>query len=504
MAGGILQLVSKGNEDIYLTNDPSITFFKMLYKRHTNFSMESVVQNFNSIPNFGNKVTCTVGRTADLIGQIYIVVTLPQINYFQESSSLPNLNQCAWIKNVGWSIINSVEIEIGGYIIDKHYGDWLSIWSELCEANNTDKSRNIMIGNVPELTNFSNSKKSYTLYIPLYFWFCKDPGLALPIIALEFSDVKINIEFANINNLLILAPTNYIEINDDTVHFKTGDILYQQINNTINYIQFMSFQYINTGSKRLYYNKISSSPILGPINSILLNNYKINSMNNIYSVSPKINASEKLWINKQQNFSWQNNLSISSAYLLVDYIYLDIDERIKFIKSNHEYLIDILLFDNDHIITNNSTKVKLGYSHPCKEIIFRAQMTYLTANNLLQNYNYSLDYFNTKPIITNVQIIMNGQNRLSPRSSEYFNLIQPFQHHVKPLQNGVYCYSFSLFPDNHQPSGSCNLSKIDDFQVNITTDKQINYSNQANFRVYARCINILRIINGCGGLAFSN
>ena len=189
---------------------------------------------------------------------------------------------------------------------------------------------------------------------------------------------------------------------------------------------------------------------------------------------------------------------------MVDYIYLDIDKKIKFVKSNHEYLIDILLFDNDRLITNNSTKIKLGYAHPCKELIFRAQMNYLVVNNLLLLNNYYSDFFNTKPIINNVQIIMNGQERLSSRTSDYFSLIQTFQHHSNASSNGIYCYSFSLFPEQHQPSGSCNLSKIDDCQININVDKLVNYSNKASVRIYARCINILRIINGCGGLAFTN
>jgi len=131
MTGGLIQLMALGNEDLYLTSDPQITFFKMVYKRHTNFSVESVPQNFNSKPDFGKKITCTLGKNADLISQIYLVVTLPQINYFQESVDLPNLNNCAWIQNIGWNIIKSVEIEIGGYIIDKHYGDWLYIYTEL-------------------------------------------------------------------------------------------------------------------------------------------------------------------------------------------------------------------------------------------------------------------------------------------------------------------------------------------------------------------------------------
>jgi hypothetical protein len=505
MTGGLIQLMALGNEDLYLTSDPQITFFKMVYKRHTNFSVESVPQNFNSKPDFGKKITCTLGKNADLVSQIYLVVTLPQINYFQESIDLPNLNKCAWTKNIGWNIIKSVEIEIGGYIIDKHYGDWLYVWSELTSNNNTDRGQDIMIGNVPTLTNLTNSKDSYILTIPLYFWFCKNNGLALPIIALEFSDVKINVEFAALNDLLILSPTNYIDIDNNFVQFKQGDILYQQINTTTNYIIFQSFAIISNTQNRLYYTKISSPPIVSNsstnTNGI---NYKIYSLDGTFNVNITNGVNEMIHINKQTNFAWTNSLSIVNASLLVDFIYLDTNERIKFIRSNHEYLIDTLLFDNDKTITTNSSKIKLSYCHPCKEIIFRAQMDSLVANNLLQTNNFMLDYFQTTNIINTVQIIMNGIDRISQRSSDYFHLIQPFQNHSNMPLPGLFCYSFSLFPEDHQPSGTCNLSKIDDFQLVINTNKTINYLNTAKIRIYALCVNILRIFDGQGGLAFSN
>lgn len=503
MTGGLLQLVAKGNEDIYLTYDPQITFFKMIYKRHTNFSIESIPQNFNSNADFGKKITCTIGKNADLISQIFIVVVLPKINHFQESKLLSSLNSCAWTEFIGWSLIKYVEIEIGGYTINKHYGDWLRIWSELTRTKNIGKSLDVMLGNVSELTSFSSSKDNYTLYIPLYFWFCTNPGLALPIIALEYSDVKINIEFSGINDLLLLSPSHYIDIDDEIVQFESGDILFQIINNKKIYIKFVYFD--NTERyKRLYYNKISPESIVSYSNDLLKNNYKLYSLDSKYFVYVKKLTTELLHINKNKNFAWVNTLSISNAYLLVDYIYLDIEERLKFITSNHEYLIDVLIFDNDKIITNNSTKIKLSYSHPCKELIFRCQMNYLVSNNLLQRFNYLLDYFKQTEIITAVNIIMNGNERVSQRSIDYFHFIQPFQHNSNTPLKGTYYYSFSLFPEHHQPSGSCNLSKIDDFQLNITVNKEINYLNQAKIRIYGNCINILRIINGYAGLAFSN
>lgn len=509
MPGGVLQLVARGDEDMYFTYDPQITFFKNIYKRHTNFSSESIVQNFNSEPDFGKKITCTLGKNADLIHKTYVVVELPKIPRFTESTSLPELNKCAWVKDIGWHIIKKVEIEIGGNIIDKAYGDYLLIWAELSRVYNNKRGLDKMLGNVPELTDYTNYKDSYILNIPLYFWFCNDPGNAIPIIALEFTDVKINIEFASINEILLLAPTHYIDIDEHLVHYNEGDLIYQNVNNNKICAKFIAFRNILTSSEsnpinRLYYTRITDTPFTSYSVDTLKENYKISSLDNIYTVYPKKNTLEVSHINKLKNFSWVNSLSIKNAYLLVDYIYLDVDERIKFVTRNHEYLIDVLIYDTDKTISNNSTKIKLGYAHPCKELIFRAQMNSLVKNNILDRDNYLLDYTRTKPIIRTTNIIMNGNDRVTNRSSDFFNKVQPYNHHTSPALPGVYMYSFALNPENHQPSGSVNLSKIDDFQVNVTVDRDVNYNNQAKIRVYARCINILRILDGQCGLAFAN
>ena len=505
MTGGMLQLVAQGNENLYLTFNPQITYFKVVYKRHTNFSYESVRQNFNSKPEFNKKITCTIGKNADLIHKLYVVVNLPKINVNSESNELSNLNKCAWIENIGWHIIKSVEIEIGGYVIDRHYGDWLYIWSTLTYKSGLKRGLDKMIGNVPELTEYTTKKDDYLLYIPLSFWFCKNPGLALPIVALEFSDVKINVEFASINDVLLLSPTHYIDIENNFVHFSPGDMLYQQIGNKKTFMKFVHFENRNDNIHRLYYNKISNDNIIGYSNENLKQKYKIYSLDGIFDVDPAQKSTELKHINKQNNFEWVNSLFIKEAYLLVDYIYLDIDERIKYIKSSHEYLIEVLMYDNERNITNNSNKFNFGYSNPCKEFIFRAQMDYLVENNVLQKSNYCLDYDKQKNIINNIGIFMNGISRITSRQSEYFHNVQSLQYHSNKGVPGLYSYSFSLFPENSsQPSGSCNLSKMDEISIEIKVDKEINYLNPAKFRLYGLCLNVLRIIDGQCGLAFSN
>ena len=191
MGGGLMQLVAYGAQDIYLTGNPQITFFKVVYRRHTNFSMEAIEQTFNGSADFGRKVSCTVSRNGDLMHRVYLEATLPDVTG-QDSGF-------RWTNWVGHQLIKNVEVEIGGQRIDKHYGDWLHIWNELTQTAGHKEGYARMVGNVPKLTQPSTSKSATTLYIPLEFWFCRNPGLALPLIALQYHEVKINLEFRSLD-----------------------------------------------------------------------------------------------------------------------------------------------------------------------------------------------------------------------------------------------------------------------------------------------------------------
>ena len=354
-----------------------------------------------------------------------------------------------------------------------------------------------MIGNVTNLISYTNSKDSYILYIPIFFWFCRNYGLSLPLIALELSDIKVNIEINNLKNVLNLSPNYYISIIDNIVQFKKEDILFQNINNTITYIKFV---YFDNSTNYLYYDKLDNNDLLFPTLSKDNNDYSIYNINKQYKVTPSTNGYEYNHINLQTNFSWVNNISLNSSYLLCDYIYLDLEERIKYAKSNHEYLIEQVQFDNYKTLISNFSKVKISYSHPCKELIFRANMQFLS--DLNYNFNYSLNYFNKTNILNTLTITLNGQNRLETKTFDYFNLIQPFQHHSNRPPFGVGIYSFSLYPEEHQPSSTCNLSKIDDIVLEFGINNNINYNNVAHIRIYALSYNIFKILDGLGGLLF--
>jgi hypothetical protein len=464
--GGLLQLVAYGAQDVYLTANPQVTFFKQLYRRHSNFSMESIEQTFNGVASFGKKVTCTIARNGDLVSKIYLQATLPAI---AESDISGNFS---WIPYVGQYLIKNVEIEIGGQLIDKHYGDWLHIWNELTlpsgktknylrmvngyggyqiakgsgVCNSCDASANIepecgTFGAVSFSEMISNGSNSLcnginignmdasaecmpetTLYVPLEFWFNRHYGLALPLIALQYHEVKINVEF---NEARYLVNTNVAA-----------------------------------------------------------------------------------------NVAIVNSKGLVSASLWVDYIYLDTEERRRFAQVAHEYLIEQLQFTGEESVTSSSNRLKLDFNHPVKELVWVVQNPdYLDCySEHNQPWRYSDASLKNPTAVAKLQL--NGHDRFSEREGDYFNVVQPFQHHTASPSTGINVYSFAIRPEEHQPSGSCNFSRIDNAVLNLTLTRDAFRTSIAGFthvdqnsslvRVYAVNYNVLRIMSGMGGLAYSN
>ena len=444
MGGGLLQLVAYGAQDVYLTGNPQITFFKVVYRRHTNFAMEAIQQTFSGIPDFGNTVYCQISRNGDLIHRTYLQVKVP---------AAPTSN--SYVNYLGLRLLKSVSIEIGGQQIDKHYSDWLYIWNELSLPRGKRDAWNRMVGAD------NDAIKDTTLFIPLEFWFCRNIGLALPLIALQYHEVKIKIEFEDFKNCCVSTS-------DGTSSTTTAT-------------------------------------------------------------------------------------KLSDANLWVDYIYLDTDERRKFAQLSHEYLIEQLQFTGQETLSQ-STRVKLNFNHPCKELIWVAKLTptlpqhWYNYNANLDGGNYSLPinttafaepnididattsnyYLGTSSnnfensnlqagIIDNILpytttnfvnpfntclLQLNGNDRFNVRDGTYFNLVQPYQHHTNiPLNRGINVYSFALKPEEHQPSGTLNMSRIDTAVLDVKTQAASIFGN---INIYAVNYNVLRILSGMGGLAYSN
>ena len=609
MGGGLMQLVAYGAQDVYLTGNPQITFWKVTYRRYTNFATESIEQTFNGQADFGRRVTCTISRNGDLAYRTYLQVTLPKIQTAAAAvdgttTGAPNASLARWLDYPGEQIISCVEVEIGGQRIDRQYGDWMHIWNQLTITASQEEGYNKMVGNTTELTYLAtccgqeteticdtgatvcgtgcvhrNALPTSTLYVPLQFWYCKNPGLAIPLIALQYHEVKIVLEMNYLENMLWAVRSTA----DDKATSVSG-----------------------------YFEKAES----------------------VYS-----------------------NTCLVCASLYVDYVFLDTDERRRMAQNPHEYLIEQLQFTGDQSIGSSSNKIQLNFNHPCKELIwvvqpacnvdYCAQFQAFQQQNMVYgaqpfNYtdqldglprsslNYRLDlgdntnnglrfkvsdpmnaacvgpycgattdfaaastfagagigggksgipttcskvdmtpedlakqnldasgnYMGTDPkqwadaanaasgagcdscsigncpslhcsparaiaaVVTEssrsqncwgsnpvvcAKLLLNGQDRFSERLGSYFDLVQPFQHHTSTPATGINVYSFALRPEEHQPSGTCNFSRIDNASLQmVVSANTVRAGGMANVRVYATNYNVLRIMSGMGGLAYSN
>ena len=574
MGGGLMQLVAYGAQDVYLTGNPQITFWKVTYRRYTNFAIESIEQTFNGQADFGRRVQCTISRNGDLAYRTYLQVTLPEINQHMGLSSYSsNQNQgvyARWLDFPGEQLIAQVEVEIGGQRIDRQYGDWMHIWNQLTMTSEQQRGYFKMIGNTTQLTfitdpSFSdvdgpcdsqaprqvcaprNALPETTLYIPLQFWFCTNPGLALPLIALQYHEVKINLDIRPIDECLWAVTT--LNCNTDP------------------------------------YSGMSGQSSIGR------------------SVAASI----------------AYNQSLVAASLYVDYVFLDTDERRRMAQNPHEYLITQLQFTGDESVGSSSNKIKLNFNHPVKELIWVVQPdqnvdycssltcdallfkvlgaqpfnytdaidalpnaihafggpasiaadknAFIDANGLFQDagaidiptasgftgywhgpsnpYNEvnlggdavpfnvaglsddaikalvadggshkdnagvsdagtfvlsetSLDMhcWGQNPVVT-AKLQLNGQDRFSEREGTYFSWVQPSQAHTRAPDEGINVYSFALRPEEHQPSGTCNFSRIDNATLQLVlSNATVEGTKTAKVRVYATNYNVLRIMSG--------
>ena len=440
MGGGLMQLVAYGAQDIYLTGNPQITFFKVVYRRHTNFSMESIAQTFNGTADFGKDVSATISRNGDLVYRMYL-----EHNADFKASTGADTHQIGVCADYGSYLMKEVELEIGGQKIDKHYGHWNSVYSQLTQSTKTGSKNslyNLMSGNGQSVETADSTKdvvlpNGFQLveganggsveatakgkfWIPLHFWFCRNPGLALPLIALQYHEVKVKITFEDLNKLII----------QDTDDGSFGDAVSSAVTDT------------NKGTDNTF----------------------------------------ELWC---------------------DYIYLDTDERRRFAQVSHEYLIEQLQFENKSAASN----MELNFNHPVKELIWAGvRKDTLSAGDdgdgSVANIFFR-DVLQTNDD-NNFQLKLNGHDRFAARNYKYFTRTQIWEHHsgygCTETGDTIAVYSFALKPEEHQPSGSCNFSRID----NAHLIRSGTGSDNKALNVYAVNYNVLRIMSGMGGLAYSN
>lgn len=527
MGGGIAQLASYGLADVYLTGSPQVTFWKLVYRRHTNFAMESILQTFDGTADFGRKFTCTVSRNGDLVGPIWLEITLPDLlaydigptpadgnsidvtaataglykdpvgNYWQSFASpvysnpvgfvgsakyyasatissapvvsynattqryhtansnaatvsvaaeLPTwpylckagnavpfafstpTHNVRWANNIAHTLLNSVEVEIGGSRIDKHYGEWLDIWSELTEKEEKRAGLWEMLGKYSDEQYDAGWARAHsarrTVYVPLKFCFNTTPGLYLPLVALAYHQIKYNFEFRD-----------YLDC------VKAGV----------------------------------------PISQLTA---------------------------KQGG----EVLSLAACNMFADYVFLDAPERVRMAEIPHEYLITQLQFMGDEAVPSpadpngtRSRKYSLNFNHPVRELVWvyvaksNGERNAQTGNNWLK---YSIPGNESAEVFDECRLSINGHDRFSARSAPYFRLIQPYEHHTRCPAKKVHCYSFSLLsPEDSQPSGQANFSRFDTAQLQFSLNPGLPVGKM---KIFAYSFNVLRIASGLAGTAFSN
>jgi hypothetical protein len=494
MGLGLLILVSIGKENLYLSAEPEITFFKIAYKRHTNYSIEPTPQYFKTTPDFGRRCTVNIGKNADLMGETYLYVELPNIQMETFQSSASKIKKFAWVEKIGCALINFVEIEIGGTVIDRHYGDWINIWNEMTVNIGLKKSYYKMIGHIPELIKYSETKRSTILYIPFSFWFCQDTGLTLPLIALMHNDIKIHVEFNDIDFCYKLSPSYFINVSNNFCIYEPGEKFYQTyLNNKV----IGEFIYFDPIEQKIYYNPIKGKFII----PTTMNDpkYKLIGEKSNFVVNIQPNSV----VVKDEDYFKFNKPSLLSSYLIVNYIYLDNFERYNFINNSHEYLIPVVQNLPEQIIYSTNAIYKLPLINPVKLLIWRAILTANQTNN--NQFNYStLPYTNIDDYIINKNLlVVNSVNRMELDSHIYYTILQKYQNNFYNKNIGIFMYSFSLNPKELQPTGSLNFSKIDNAYIQLTMNNIINYQNPAAIKAYAIQYNIFKAENGVGGLVFN-
>jgi len=502
--GGQLQIVAQGKQDVFLTGNPTITWFKFVYRRHTNFAVESQRMYFDGSPNFGQKLSCLIPRNGDLLGPIFLKLTLPQLylnNNYVPGTNPPQLQPVSYVNSPGHALIQEISVQVGEQIIDRQTGQWMEIWSSLTTDASQVSGFNAMIGktngyplldyenNAPDVVGLNPVLPKYvfsteagnvnidisgagvppdvdlntypqstvfaqaydepymgthTLYIPLRFWFNKNPGLYLPLLAMQYHPVRINIT---------LAP-----------------------------LQSMFY------TKRLYRTEAPGA-------------------------TPQCNA----------------GLSVAPAQLGIelwgDYVYLDVPERRRFVSSPLEYLIEQIQYTPPLSIpakSRNAT-LALNFNHPIKEFIWVLQRNIMVNRHEYFNFSslgcYEIDMNhelglpeppNRTDLMVDAKIQLDGQDRFDARDPVFFRLVQPYQRHTSVASDQyIYVYSIALKPEDIQPSGTLNASRIDNLVLQLgMAASGVNYCTSAIFGdmtayVYATNYNVFRVIDGYAGLLFS-
>jgi len=581
-----MQLVAYGAQDIYLTGNPQITFFKVVYRRHTNFSCETIEQPIDSAQP-GGRYVVPVHRNGDLATNAALKVKVKKVDFngFGQTNG-----EVAWVRKLGHALLKQIEVEIGGSKIDKHVGTWLNIWHELTSSEAQQRGYARLIGDVPGLTRLrprSEGLPEYTLYIPLQFWFCRNTGLALPLIALQYHEVRFHIELESLNKLLVWSG----DVPSVSVSFEQASVM-------VDYVYLDSEErrrFAQVGHEYLIEQVQSSVESLGSSTST--------NLTSKFKLSFNHPCKEVVWALKVGAFSGEGLSSFSGGSKFLGYTHDDAAWETKGLDLAAKHLVESLVFtstsgqvDGDFVgdgadvnspaspsedstelvdlsgggavprmitimyrgtdetatdetfdaplhvkkslllggvnvvdkiksasvtVTFNGTTVvdvectKVEHTLDMEHVSIPVSSTLLgpfgTVYNVVQHHNFGLRLDGVGNPCKSASIEFNGQARFAEQEGGYFNYWQTRAHTRTPA-DGINVYCFGLHPEQHQPSGSANLSRIDNTLLCVTfTDSyrpsgaaKLDWTTNTKLYIFAVNYNVLRIMSGMGGLAYSN
>jgi hypothetical protein len=586
MGGGLMQLVAYGAQDVYLTGNPQITFFKVVYRRHTNFSVETIEQAVDSAKPSG-RYTVTVHRNGDLATNCAFRVKVPAVL----AGDLTGVSEIAWVRRLGHALIKQVEIEIGGSKIDRHVGTWLDIWYELTHTQSQERGYNALIGDVPEMTQLRAVDSSsttnevlpeYTLYIPFQFWFCRNYGLALPLIALQYHEVRFHIELEAITKLLVWSGTSAPALNNFS--FRSAGVM-------------VDYVYLDAEERRRFA-QVGHEYLIEQVQftggeSLFGASTKGSSLNNKFKLNFNHPCKEVVWALKAGAFSGEgvsNSFTGSNTFLAYSHTDAGWDAAVNAaakglvessvvantgaVPDDHagvttaaesspetvgklsvtlvatgtyvDNLVVVrtakLLGDSSVDLLSNVTSADVTVHYDvtsakvtkveCTAVVhtltlrdLSIPLTAWTVDNrstngvnnktfhVIQHSNYGLRLDGAGNPTQKANLELNGHARFNEQEGSYFNYWQTRAHTRTPA-DGVNVYCFGLHPENHQPSGTANLSRIDTTLLVITFSDplrpkssgvpSLDWTTDSVLFIFALSYNILRVMSGMAGIAYSN
>ena len=529
MGGGLMQLVAYGAQDVYLTGNPQITFFKVVYRRHTNFSTECIEQTFNGTADFGRTVTCNISRNGDLVTKMYLKVELEAVAAGQSFG---------FVENLGHTLVESAKVEIGGSKIDEHYGDWLNIWNELARNSSLDRGYDKMVGNVPEVRKIhGGARNRYTMYVPMQFWFCRNNGLALPLIALQYHDVRVTFKFRDVRECINGASRSDVKFKDailliDYVYLDSEERKrFAQASHEylIEQLQFTGDESVNTANEKFRLN--FNHPCKALYWALRMGNYTTGKSTVALNDNGDIDMerfAKVVWLASRDLTSATEVNAASntdeitqgtqqaSGNATLDALAAKVTAQLVIGDGNGTAGANL---DNVVVLSHTLTAADVSKNSTDK---LKAGVTADHVSDLLdrfsrvfyQHNNYGLYADGSENPVQSAKLQLNGHDRFSSQDGHYFNYVQPSQHFSNTPADGVNVYSFALNPEEHQPSGTCNMSRIDNATLSLTLGERTAASSN-NFAndylvddtvcsIYTVNYNVLRIMSGMGGLAYSN